>query len=449
MVTISSQVVIYMSYIINAYCIGKPVDNPSDIDYIPSKFAYKSAQQSEALQRQRVERARRLDKRRQVRDDTERESGNKEMAVEGLLLLQEAEYTHDAHTQTSLSVSSNAATQTPTTDVQSVSIQTLESQSSMTIIPYPYYIPISSNSPQSQVKIIVNNDDATKFNTGLPSWSIFEYLLNFISEDIPLSKLSKLSPADCLLLTLMRLRLNLTINDLAYRFGTGVSVSTAGSVFTNWIEDLFLSLKCLIKWPTQQIAYQNLPPIFKDLYPNARCIIDCSEIFIERPYGYVARAQTYSNYKKNNTIKFLIAVTPCGAICFLSKLWGGRASDRCITMNSGLLELLENGDVILADRGFTISDDVSLHGAKLEIPAFTTGKKQLNLKEVEESKRLSKVRIHVERVIGLLKNKYTILQGKLPVSMLTHKNDSEYAFIDKIVTVCAALTNLSPSVVPQ
>ena len=130
-------------------------------------------------------------------------------------------------------------------------------------------------------------------------------------------------------------------------------------------------------------------------------------------------------------------------------MWGGRASDRCITMNSGLLDLLENDDVVLADCGFTISDDISLHGAKLEIPAFTSGKKQLSLREVEESKRLSKVRIHVERVIGLLKNKYTILQGKLPVSTLTHKNDSEYAFIDKIVTVCAALTNLSPSIVPQ
>ena len=304
------------------------------------------------------------------------------------------------------------------------------------------------NSPPSQVnRLIKDNDDATKFYTGLPSWSIFEYLLTFISEDVPLSKLSKLSPADGLLLTLMRLKLDLTITDLPYRFE--VSHTTAGCVFNKWIEDLFVNLKCLIKWPTQQIAYQNLPSLFKDLYPQTRCIIDCSEIFIERPYGYVARAQTYSNYKKHNTVKFLIAVTPYGAISFLSKLWGGRASDRCITMNSGLLDLLESGDVVLADRGFTISDDLALHGAKLEIPAFTTGKKQLSLKEVEESKRLSKVRIHVERVVGLLKNKYTILQGKLPILVLAHKDDSEYAFIDKILTVCAALTNLCPSIVPQ
>ena len=58
------------------------------------------------------------------------------------------------------------------------------------------------------------------------------------------------------------------------------------------------------------------------------------------------------------------------------------------------------------------------------------------------------MRIHVECIIGLLKLKYTILQGKLSITLLKKKNDSDYAFIDKIITVCCALTNLSPSIVP-
>ena len=174
-----------------------------------------------------------------------------------------------------------------------------------------------------------------------------------------------------------------------------------------------------------------------------------SEIFIERPSSYLARAKTYSNYKKHNTVKFLIGITPCGAISFLSKCWGGRATDKCITQNSGFLDLVEYGDVILADRGFDISDDLSLYGARLEIPAFTQGKKQLSQQEVEYSRRLAKVRIHVERVIGLLKNKYTILQSILPVNLVRHKNETEFANIDKLLTTCAALVNLSPSVVPN
>ena len=104
-------------------------------------------------------------------------------------------------------------------------------------------------------------------------------------------------------------------------------------------------------------------------------------------------------------------------------------------------------DIILADRGFTISDDIALFGAKLKIPAFTRGKQQLSQREVETSQQLARVRIHVERIIGLMKNKYTILKGPLPVQLLKHSNDADVSNIDKILTVCCALTNLSPSVV--
>lgn len=90
-------------------------------------------------------------------------------------------------------------------------------------------------------------------------------------------------------------------------------------------------------------------------------------------------------------------------------------------MNSGFLRLLDPSDVVLADRGFDIGDDIAINGAKLEIPSFTRGKKQLSMEEVEYTKRIAKVRIHVERVIGLLKNKYTILQATLPVCILKHR----------------------------
>ena len=61
---------------------------------------------------------------------------------------------------------------------------------------------------------------------------------------------------------------------------------------------------------------------------------------------------------------------------------------------------------------------------------------------------MSIVRIHVEQVIGILKQKYTILQSILPISFIANK-DQESAAIDKLVRVCCALVNLSPSVVPQ
>ena len=64
--------------------------------------------------------------------------------------------------------------------------------------------------------------------------------------------------------------------------------------------------------------------------------------------------------------------------------------------------MLLPGDIVLADRGFNISEIVGLHGAKLEIPAFTEGKIQLSSFEIEETRRLAHVWIHVERVVGLM-----------------------------------------------
>lgn len=86
-----------------------------------------------------------------------------------------------------------------------------------------------------------------------------------------------------------------------------------------------------------------------------------------------ARAQTYSQYKHHNTVKYLISITPQGVISFVLKGWGGRTSDKHVTENSGFLELLSPGDV-LADRGFNVAESLGLVNARLKILAFTKGK---------------------------------------------------------------------------
>ena len=47
-------------------------------------------------------------------------------------------------------------------------------------------------------------------------------------------------------------------------------------------------------------------------------IIDCFEIFIDRPSNLLARTETFSNYKHHNTVKAFIGITPQGAISFVS-----------------------------------------------------------------------------------------------------------------------------------
>ena len=149
-------------------------------------------------------------------------------------------------------------------------------------------------------------------------------------------------------------------------------------------------------------------------------------MFTERPKN-LARAQTWSNYKRNNTSKYLIGINPAGAISFLSLGWGGRISDKQITKESGFFNKVSMGGCIMADRGFNIKEELSALGATLKIPSFTKRKKQL-----------SSVPIHVERVIGRIK-KFRLLQTTLPVTQVD--------LLDDIMVIVCGLVNINNSIV--
>ena len=103
-------------------------------------------------------------------------------------------------------------------------------------------------------------------------------------------------------------------------------------------------------------------------YPNTRVVVDCFEIFIERPSLLKANCATFSNYKNHNTFKCLVGVSPAGCVTYMSDLWTGRASDKMITKHCGLVDLLSEGDNVMADRGFDVQDILSAARVTLNIP---------------------------------------------------------------------------------
>ena len=193
----------------------------------------------------------------------------------------------------------------------------------------------------------------------------------------------------------------------------------------------------LVRWPGKEEVLRTLPSVFKPSYRNCRVIIDCTEIFCERARNLTLRALTWSNYKHHNTLKVLVGISPSGAISFIST-FGGRVSDKVITQKSGFLDLLEYGDQVLADRGFLIDEELACRGASLAIPSFTRGVKQLSMKDVEQSRRLARVRVHVERMMERLKN-FRILAGILPLSLVPHA--------DNILMISSAISNLQPRLI--
>ena len=101
---------------------------------------------------------------------------------------------------------------------------------------------------------------------------------------------------------------------------------------------------------------------------------------------------------------------------------------------------MQHGDVILADRGFNVSECLGSVGASLHIPSFTRGKSQLSPSEIEKTRSIANVRIHVERV----RQRFSILSatGVLPKELFQQKGEGDVVILDAVVTVCCGLNNL-------
>jgi len=98
---------------------------------------------------------------------------------------------------------------------------------------------------------------------------------------------------------------------------------------------------------------------------------------------------------------------------FICKGYGGRASEKFIVEDSSFLDCIDFGDLILADRGFTIHESVPWKMGSSKIPSFVGKRNQLNSVEEDESRDLARVRVHVERVIGAVSQRFSILNGPL------------------------------------
>ena len=78
------------------------------------------------------------------------------------------------------------------------------------------------------------------------------------------------------------------------------------------------------------------------------------------------------------------------ALCFHA--FPGSTSDKEITLRSGILNPLmwSKGDILMADRGFTICEYTDVLGVELIIPAFLKGRDQLSEAEIVRSQHYSK-----------------------------------------------------------
>ena len=213
---------------------------------------------------------------------------------------------------------------------------------------------------------------------------------------------------------------------------------TVSDIFKTVLKDLYLAVKDLLFWFSKSTIQARMPTNFKSQYPNCRVIIDATEIKTEKPKTVAQQVQMYSNYKSAFTVKILVGIAPSGEFTFISKAYGGRVTDTQLTVNSGILNHLEPGDVVLADKGFPqIEPDLNNRGAFLVMPPFKRGDRQFSESENSEGYKCSALRIHVERAIRRLK--YFQILTFLTSDLIQH--------VDQIVIIVAFLCNNMPELI--
>ena len=109
-------------------------------------------------------------------------------------------------------------------------------------------------------------------------------IFDFITKGVVYSGHNKLSAFNCYLMTLMKLRLNISHYDLAFRFN--VSVPTVSRILSRWIFLMDGKVKdALIRWPSREALQRTMPFCFRAHYGlRVVAIIDCFELFIEKPF---------------------------------------------------------------------------------------------------------------------------------------------------------------------
>ena len=203
-------------------------------------------------------------------------------------------------------------------------------------------------------------------------------------------------------------------------------------IIITWVNFMYLELKKIPLWPPKELVQANMPKSFKEKYPKTRVIIDATEIYVDQQMLPDIQQMTFFNYKNSNTFKALIGISPDGVITFVSSLYPGSISDKELTKQSGLLDLLQSGDSVTADKGFDIEDELILLGVTLNIPPFLRGKNQFSEEELVVTRRIASLRIHVERAMERIKN-YHIFDKSLPVQLTD--------ITDRLFFVCCVLSN--------
>ncbi|KAJ8976841.1 hypothetical protein NQ317_012965 [Molorchus minor] len=230
-----------------------------------------------------------------------------------------------------------------------------------------------------------------------------------------------------LILILCKIKTNMSFVCLSVLFG--MSPATCTRLFYKY--QLVLNRQ-YIGQPKEEIL-QNMPLCFEN-FKMTRVVLDATEIKVQKLNCLRCRILSYSHYKCSHTMKFLIGITPSGLISYVSKGYGGRASDKAIFNKENIIDKLDPYDAIMVDKGILIEKECNDHFVKLIRPPFLKKQKQFSKEDATTTANIARARVHVERVIQRIKT-FNILSDQIDWYIIP--------YIEDIMTIVAATVNMS------
>lgn len=181
---------------------------------------------------------------------------------------------------------------------------------------------------------IQRSEKLCSFYTGFPNYGTFKALFDYLKDAAATKRNwrggetankshfsdrfqrkpgpdSKLTLEEEFLIVMIRLKVGLFQKDLALRFG--LSEATISRVFTSWINLMYIELKDLCEMPDCESSEKAKQ---FGRFPMVRVILDCTEIYTEKPSLQPNKA-IYSHYKSHNTFKYLVGISPHPAVVYV------------------------------------------------------------------------------------------------------------------------------------
>ncbi|XP_028146882.2 uncharacterized protein LOC114340340 [Diabrotica virgifera virgifera] len=287
----------------------------------------------------------------------------------------------------------------------------------------------------STVCDLITTDSALNSFTGLNSFKLLDTIVEAVCSVYSDQRSHRLSIKQRIFLVFTKLKCDLTYVTISLLFG--ISQELCNKYFNDMLPILSKVLSSVIRFTDTTEIQKNMPECFES-FQNVRVVLDCTEIFIQKPKCLCCRIRFYSQYKSNNTVKFMTGISPGGLITYVSEPYGGRASDKTIFEQSNIILKLDSSkDAVMVDKGFLIDDICNQFKIELIRPPFLKNKKQFSTDEALLNAKIAAARVHIERVKQRIKI-FKILGCKLQWSLVKNIKD--------IFTIACAITNLSSSI---